>query len=189
MLDGHDFSIDVLKTAWPAQPTFYFNQTQLIILRFKNPHKGFSIIIYEKPREPSWKPPLFLGWAPTTICHFFHLSIRLSVYLSIYLSICLLWTISEEPYTCKMMISLVFFSFFVFLFFLQGGRGVVRGVERQNIAKNEKHKLHPSHIISQEQYSIWYDHNLWYTCLKWWYLHAFFLFLLLKFCFFGLLSG
>ena len=35
---------------------------------------------------------------------------------------------------------------------------------------------------------ISYDCHLWYTCVKWWYLHVFF-FIFSKFCFSGLLVG
>ena len=50
---------------------------------------------------------------------------------------------------CKMMISPGFFSFFLIFIFW-----AVRGLKGQKIAQNEKKKLHMSHAISQEQYSI-----------------------------------
>ena len=61
----------------------------------------------------------------------------------------------------------IFFIFFeIFIFW------AVRGVKGQKIAQNEKRKLHLSCAISQEQYSIWSWFS--YSCIKWWYLQAFF---------------
>ena len=82
---------------------------------------------------------------------------------------------------CKMMISpSVFFNFFKILFFWG-----VTGVKWQKIAQNDK-KLCLSRFISQEHHTS-YDCHLWYTCVKWWYLHGFF-FVYSKLWFFGLLG-
>ena len=71
---------------------------------------------------------------------------------------------------CKMVISpSVFFNFFKILFF-----GIVTGVKWQKIAQNHN-KLCLSRFISQEHHTS-YDCHLWYTCVKWWYLHVFFSF-------------
>ena len=59
------------------------------------------------------------------------------------------------------------FSFFFFFFFLILIFWAVRGVKGIKIAPNEKLPLHPLHAISQEQYSVAYDHGFWYTCVKW----------------------
>ena len=55
----------------------------------------------------------------------------------------------------------------------QGGRG-----KRAKIAQNGKSELHPSRIISYEQYSIW-SWFLVLDCVKEWYLQAFWFFVLL----------
>ena len=81
---------------------FYFTSTttfSLISLFHLLLAQGFSLFFI------SFTLSKFLGGAPTSICHFFHLSICLSVRLSIHLpicpfvclSICLLHTISQEP--------------------------------------------------------------------------------------------
>ena len=49
------------------------------------------------------------------------------------------------------MISPGIFLFFLKCLFL----GQDMGVKGQKIVQNEKKQLHPSHAISQEQYSIW----------------------------------
>ena len=66
-----------------------------------------------------------------------------------------------------MIISPGFFhSFEIYIFW------AVRGVKGQKIAQNEKYQLHLSCTISRS--SIAYDHEFWYTCVKWWYLELFF---------------
>ena len=45
-----------------------------------------------------------------------------------------------------------------------------------------------SHHVSYLRNSIAYDHDFWYTFVKWWYLQVFF-FIFVKFSFFGLLGG
>ena len=68
---------------------------------------------------------LFLGGAPTSVCHIFrpsvHLSVHPSIWPSIRPSVCLLHSISQEPYIiwswfllhiCEMMISSGFFFIF-----------------------------------------------------------------------------
>ena len=87
------------------------------------------------------------------------------LYMSLFPSVCP--SVRRAPYprnrtscghnfwcTCKMMIYLcaffVFSVFFKFWFFL-----VVRRIKAQEIAQNEKKKLHPSRAVSQEQCSIW----------------------------------
>ena len=108
----------------------------------------------------------FLGGAPTSVCHFFHLSIHLFVMHRISGTVphlsdhnfwytCLKWWYLQLFFLlhlCKMMISPgVFFIFVKFWFFRLLGRGGVKG---QKMTQNEKW-LHASRTISQDQYSIW----------------------------------
>ena len=104
---------------------------------------------------------------------------------------------------CKMMISSgVLFIFLYFHFW------AVRGVKGQKMTQDDK-KISLLQLISQEPYIIWfsydmsfmvhiwfisqesytsYDFDLWYSCLKWKYLHGCFSFL--KKCWFsGLWEG
>ena len=99
---------------------------------------------------------------------------------------------------CKMMISSgVLFIFLYFHFW------AVRGVKGQKMTQDDK-KISLLQLISQEPYIIWfsfdmsfmvhiwfisqesytsYDFDLWYSCLKWKYLHGCFSFL--KKCWFS----
>ena len=122
---------------------------------------------------------LFLGEAPTSICYFFHPSIHLYVCLPICRTPYLRnGTLSNHNFWCtcvKWWYLQTFFHFFEILIFW-----AVRRIKGQKIARNEKWQLHVSHAISQEQ--LVYDHDFWYTCVKWWYIQwFFFIFLKLKF--------
>ena len=83
---------------------------------------------------------------------------------------------------CKMMISPDIFFHFLEIFIFRA----VTGVKGQKIAKmkNNNYICHLPYLTN----SITYDHDLWYTCVKWWYLQDFFSFFL-KFSFFRLLGG
>ena len=67
-------------------------------------------------------------------------------------------------------ISWVFLIFFLILIFR-----AVMGAKGQKIAQNEKWKLHSSRAYLRN--SIAFDHDFWYTRVKWWYLQVFFNFL------------
>ena len=99
-------------------------------------------------------------------------------------------------YTCvKWYLQVYFFSFFIFLVFLffglflavllsvflyfsffvcwgGGGGGGGGGGKKAIIVKmkNNNYICHALHLRN----SIAYDHNFWYTCVKWWYLQVFF---------------
>ena len=95
---------------------------------------------------------LFLGEAPTSICHFFHLSVRPFVAHhipgTVHHVVIIFGTRVKWWY---IYVLFLFFRFFLsFDFFL-----VVRRIKAQEIAQNEKKKLHPSRAVSQEQCSIW----------------------------------
>ena len=78
---------------------------------------------------------------------------------------------------CKMMMSLgVFFIFWKFLFL-----GLLGGKRAKNSPKwKNNYVCHMPHLRK----SIAYDHDFWYTVVKWWYLQAFFF----HFPFIGLLG-
>ena len=119
---------------------------------------------YFKDLPRSWAIPIWLlGVAPTSICHFFHPSVRPSVRRAPYLrsrtssnhNFWYIWYTSAKWW-------FHFFEIFIFR--------TVTGVKGQKIAQNEKWQLHSSRTMSQEQYSMsWF---------------SFFL----KFSFFGLLG-
>ena len=104
------------------------------------------------------------------------------------------YTISQKQYSLWSWFSVhivnwwyvlvVFFFFYIYIFIFQA----VRWVKGQKNIQNEKCKLHPSHTISQEQYSLW----------SWFLVHlcklmispgVFFFFFIYIFPFFGLLKG
>ena len=60
----------------------------------------------------------------------------------------------------------VFFSFFWF-FWLVGGKRA-----KKPKMKNKNCMCHVPYITN----SVAYDHDFWYTCVKWWYLQVFFSF-------------
>ena len=79
------------------------------------------------------------------------------------------------------MISPGIFSYFLILIFW-----AVRGIKGQ-----KKPKMKSNNYICHVPYlrnSIAYDHDFWYTCVKWWYLWVFF-FHFFKIWFFELLGG
>ena len=94
---------------------------------------------------------LFLSGAPTSICHFFCLSVypvcpSITYHISgtVRHLIMIFGThVSNDD------ISRCFFHFFKIMIF-----GCVRGVKGRKIARTEKLKLHPSHVVSHEECSI-----------------------------------
>ena len=82
---------------------------------------------------------------------------------------------------CKMIISpqAVFFFFKILIFW------VVRLVKGQKMVQNVKKSVCCTQYLRNH---ISYDHHLWYTSVKWWYLHACLLFFS-KFWFSKLLGG
>ena len=105
-------------------------------------------------KRDGWNPLTnyvsFLGGAPTSVTFFIHLFVCLSVCRTPYLR---KRTSSNHHfwYThVKWWYLQVFFYFSEILIFW-----AVKWVKGQKIAQYEKSKLHLSHAISQEQYSIW----------------------------------
>ena len=90
-----------------------------------------------------------------------NLYVTSSIHVWIRLSVHPLQTITQEPsvycnhnfqYTyVKWWYLMPFFIFFFSIWVFWA----VKGVKGKKIAQNEKCKLHPSHAISEEQYSIW----------------------------------
>ena len=112
---------------------------------------------------------IFLGGAPTSICHFCCPSIRSSIRLSIHPSLCHALYFRNCTscdhyfwYTCVK-------SWYLQIFW------VVRRGKRAKIAQNKKSELHPSCIVSQEQFSMW-SWFLVHLCKRW-YPQVFFHFL------------
>ena len=117
----------------------------------------------------------FLGGAPTSICHFFRLSVRPSV--------------RRAPYL-RNRTSSGYMEFFCILIFWLLERGVgVKGQKKPKM-KNNDYIRHAPYLRN----SVAYDHDFWYTCVKWWYLQAFFHFskkfsIFFHFFLIGLLGG
>ena len=115
-----------------------------------------NIFNYESPRIKVFFTALFfnfgfsfssfLGGAPTSICHFFRLSICRAPYL--------------RNRTSSNQAFLSFFWNFGFL----GKKWTKMNVNN--------YICHMSYLRK----SMAYDHVFWYTCVKWWYLQVFFFF-------------
>ena len=111
----------------------------------------------------------FLGWAPTSICHFFCPSVCPPVCCAPYLRNC---TSSDHnfwyTYVKWWYLQGVFFNFFLILIFW-----AVRGVKGQKVAQKMKNNNYICHVLYLRN-SVAYDHDFWFTCVKWWYLQVFF---------------
>ena len=75
---------------------------------------------------------------------------------------------------------------FIFIFLIFSFLGLLGGWKdkKQLKKKNNNYIRHTPYLRN----SIAYDHDFWYTCVKWWYLQVLF-FIFSKFWFFGLLGG
>ena len=81
-------------------------------------------------------------------------------------------------YTCvKWWYVQALFSFFWSFFFF----GFLRGKRAKNCPKR---KITITFLTSKA-----YDHDFWYTCVKWWYIQAFFFFFYIYFDFLGCYRG
>ena len=112
----------------------------------------------------------FLDRAPTPICHLFRLSVPPSICSSVCPSVYHVPYLRNPTssnhnfwYTCVKWYLQEFFSFFEILIFR-----AVRGVKGQEIAQNEKisYIRHVPYLRNSKAY----NHDFWYTCVKWWYL-------------------
>ena len=106
----------------------------------------------------------FLGGAPTSVCHFFHLSIHPSIHPFVHpsLSIRLCPSVMHHISGTVHYLTIIFDTrvkwwylqkkiyFFLILIFW-----AVWGLKEQKIAQNEKKQLDLSRAKSQEQYCIW----------------------------------
>ena len=137
-------------------------------------------------RNQDFTAPSSLGGAPTSICHFFCPSVCLFICPSVCRTPYLQNRTSSNYnlwYTCvKWWYLRAWFSFFWNFDFLD-----CYGSKR---AKN-KPKMKNNNYIHNMLYisnSIAYDHDFWYTCVKWYYLKVFFSFFW-NFHFSGKLGG
>ena len=117
----------------------------------------------------------YLGGAPTSIYHFFRLSVPLSVRLSVRPSVRRApYLRNHAPsdhnfwYTDVKWWYLQVFSFTFLKFWFFGALGEERG------KKWPKMKNNYIRYVPYLRNSIAYDHDFWYTCVKWWYLQGYF---------------
>ena len=156
-----------------------------ISIQKKKTHFSFSqiydILIYDIIIHSSELATihLFLGWAPTSMCHFFHPSIHLSIHHAPYFRNHSSWDHNFWS-MCKMMISLGRFSIFSKFWFF----GLFVGQKMTKWPKMKRFCL--SHFILREPYILWFSFMVG-MCKMIISLGVFFIFL--KFWFSGLLGG